>query len=179
VAGGYVALNGGPGDPLWTVSAGERRWEVRRVDDPGWVWVVAHSGVARSTADAVRAVGERFDAPGGSSLLQEFSEVARDGIAAVAQGDRASVAGLMRRNQELLVRVGVSHPRLDALLAAAAPAAEAAKITGAGGGGSIVALPVPGQEVDLLRRLARAGGLPFAVRPYARGAALLDDETPA
>ncbi|MFY9716521.1 MAG: hypothetical protein WAK40_01095 [Thermoplasmata archaeon] len=179
VAGGYVAINGGSGDRLWTVSDGARSWEVRRVEDPGWLWVVAHSGIARATGPAVRAVGERFAAPGGDRLLAEFSEVARDGIAAVARGDRARTAELMRRNQALLVEVGVSHPRLEALLAAAAPCAEASKITGAGGGGSIVALPTPGREADLVRRLARAGGLPFVVHPSGPGVALLEENAPS
>ncbi len=167
VAGGYVAINGGAEVPLWTVRSADRVWEVRRVSDPGWVWVVAHSGIPRSTGDAVRAVGRRLEAADGAELLAEFAKVAREGIRAVAHGDRAGVAELLRRNQELLREVGVSHPRLEALLDAAAPAAEAAKLTGAGAGGSIVALPVPGQETELVRRLARAGGLPFVVRPSA------------
>jgi len=178
VGGGYVAINGGAGAPLWSVSDGEQRWEIRRVEDPGWVWVVAHSGVARATGPAVRSVGERFAAPGGAELLEQFAAVGRDGIDAIGRGDRRRTAELMRRNQELLVSVGVSHPRLEALLAAAAPAAEAAKITGAGGGGSIVVLPVPGQEMDLVRRLARAGGLPFVVRPSGAGAGLVEPTAP-
>ena len=178
VGGGYVAINGGPGNPLWTVRSSDHAWEVRRVPDPGWVWVVAHSGLPRSTADAVRAVGLRLEKPDGPALLEEFARVARDGIRAVATGDRKSVADLVRRNQELLREVGVSHPRLEALLSAAAPAAEAAKLTGAGAGGSIVALPVPGKESELVRRLARAGGLPFVVRPAADGAALVELSPP-
>ena len=150
----------------------------RRVEDPGWLWVVAHSGVARATGPAVRAVGERFAAPGGDRLLDEFARVAREGISAVARGDRSATIERMRRNQELLVEVGVSHPRLEALLAAAEPSAEAAKITGAGGGGSIVALPKPGLEADLVRRLARVGGLPFVVRPSPSGAGLLGEDAP-
>lgn len=173
VAGGFVALNGGTGPLLWTVAAEGRSWEVRRVEDPGWVWVVAYSGIARATGPAVRAVGDRFRAEGGAALLDRFASAARDGIAAVAAGDRVRTAELMRENQKLLVEVGVSHPRLEALIEAAAPAAEAAKITGAGAGGSIVVLPVPGREVDLVRRLARAGGLPYVVRPSPLGAALV------
>ena len=167
VGGGYLAINGGSGEPLWTVQGEQRSWEVRRVEDPGWVWVVAHSGIPRSTADAVRSVGQRLKAPDGPALLEEFARVARDGIRAVGHGDRRTVAELIRRNHELLREVGVSHPRLEALLEAAAPACEAAKLTGAGAGGSVVALPNPGQEAELVRRLARAGGLPFVVRPGA------------
>jgi len=174
VAGGFVTINGGPGTPLWTVRAPDRTWEVRRVSDPGWVWVVAYSGIPRSTADAVRAVGARLAAPGGPELLEEFRRVASEGIDAVGRGDRSTVATLLRRNQELLREVGVSHPRLEALLEAAAPAAEGAKLTGAGAGGSVVALPVPGKETELVRRLARAGALPFVVRPAHEGASLVE-----
>ncbi len=173
VAGGFVAINGGPGDPLWSVHSPEHRWEVRRVSDPGWVWVIAFSGIPRSTADAVRAVGARLAAPGGPELLEEFRRVATEGIEAVGRGDRKTVAELLQRNQELLREVGVSHPRLEALLEAAAPAAEGAKLTGAGAGGSVVALPIPGKETELVRRLARAGALPFVVRPTLEGASLV------
>lgn len=173
VGGGYLAVNGGDGDPLWTVPGQDHEWQVRRVPDPGWVWVVAHSGIPRSTADAVRAVGRRLSAPDGPALLAEFARVARDGIRAVGAGDRRSVAELIRRNQELLREVGVSHPRLEALIEAAAPASEAAKLTGAGAGGSIIVLPTPGKEAELVRRLARAGGLPFVVRPVG-GAEVVD-----
>jgi mevalonate kinase len=175
VAGGFVAINGGPGEPLWSVRSPDHRWEVRRVSDPGWVWVIAFSGVPRSTADAVRAVGARLSAPGGPELLEEFRRVATEGIAAVGRGDRSTTAELLRRNQELLREVGVSHPRLEALIQAAAPVSEGSKITGAGAGGSVVALPIPGKETELVRRLARAGALPFVVRPTAEGASLVGD----
>ncbi len=174
VAGGFVTVNGRGGSPLWSIRSPERTWEVRRVADPGWVWVVAYSGIRRSTADAVRAVGVRLDRPDGPALLDEFRRVANDGIDAVAKGDRRSVAELLQRNQELLREVGVSHPRLEALIEAAQPAADAAKLTGAGAGGSVVALPTPGKETELVRRLARAGGLPFVVRSASEGTSLVE-----
>jgi mevalonate kinase len=178
VAGGFVTINARGDEPIWRVRAGEQLWDIRRVPDPGWVWVVAHSGIPRATGDAVRAVGQRLAEADGPGLLSEFARVATDGIRALAAGDRRSVAELMARNQELLRTVGVSHPRLEALLEAARPACEGAKLTGAGAGGSIVALPRPGQEVDLVRRLARAGGLPFVVRPALAGTSLVSDLAP-
>ncbi len=176
VAGGYLTVNDPTGELLWEVTAGDRRWQMRRLDDPGWVWVVAHSGIPRSTADAVRAFGRRVGQPDGPDLLRRFADVAREGIEAVARGDRDRVAARMAENQSLLREAGVSHPRLEALLDAAAPAALGGKLTGAGVGGSIVALAHPGRETELVRRLARAGGLPFVVRPSVGGAALV--ETP-
>jgi mevalonate kinase len=178
VGGGFLSINGPSGDPLWSVEDGGRTWQVRRVTDPGWVWVVAHTGVPRSTGDAVRAVGERLSKPDGPALLGEFRNVAEEGMHAVEVGDRGRVAVLLKRNQELLREVGVSHPRIEELLRAAEPAAEGAKLTGAGAGGSIVMLPVPGKETELARRLARAGGLPFVVRPSAIGASVLEAPPP-
>ncbi|MGA8543394.1 MAG: hypothetical protein WB947_07670 [Thermoplasmata archaeon] len=173
VGGGFLAINGGAGEPLWAVESAERRWEVRRVSDPGWLWVVAHTGIPRATGDAVRAVGERLAQADGPRLLEEFRRVANEGMRAVDRADRTGVAELLRQNQELLREVGVSHPRIEELIRAAEPVAEGAKLTGAGAGGSIVVLPVPGKETELVRRLARAGGLPFVVRPSPEGASLL------
>ncbi len=175
VGGGYLVVNGGDGPAIWTVNGPEQRWEARRIADPGWVWVVCFSGIPRSTASAVRAVTARLERPDGPRLLDEFKGVAAAGLRAIEQEDRRSVAELLSRNQELLRTVGVSHPRLEALLEAAAPAAEGAKLTGAGAGGSILVLPQPGKEAELVRRLARAGGLAYVVRAAPEGVALVED----
>jgi mevalonate kinase len=176
IAGGYLTLNiddAAVGEPLWTVSAGRDRWTIRRIADPGWVWVVAYSGLPKATGPVVRAVGERFTSSEGPDLLYRFSEVAVKGLRAMAGEDREATGQYLDENQQLLREVGVSHPRLEALIEAARPAALGAKVTGAGGGGSIVALPKPGQETDLVRRLARAGAVPFATGPAARGVELV------
>ncbi len=173
VGGGYVAINGGEGTLLWELTDGDQTWKVRRVQDPGWLWLVAYSGVPRSTADAVRAVTARLRAPDGPKLLDAFAEVATLGIEAVAREDRAAIGPLLERNQELLREVGVSHPRLEAMIDALHPVAEGVKITGAGAGGSVVALIPPGREVEATRRVQRAGGVAYVVRPNSGGASLL------
>ncbi|MCI4324489.1 MAG: hypothetical protein L3K00_01190 [Thermoplasmata archaeon] len=173
VAGGYVSVNGPGESELFRLTDGERRWTVRRVKDPSWSWVVAYSGIPRSTASAVRAVGERLSAPDGEALLDRFHALAEAGIRAVVAEDRAEVGRLLDENQGLLAQVGVSHPRLEALLAAARPAVVGGKLTGAGAGGSVVVLPMPGRELEAARRIARAGGLPFVVRTETNGASLV------
>jgi mevalonate kinase len=179
VGGGYLSINGPGGAEVFDYIDGSRRWTARRVRDPSWTWVVAYSGVPRRTADAVRAVGLRLQQPDGPALLDEFARIASAGIRAVESEDRAEVGRLLDENQELLGTVGVSHPRLEAMLAAARPAIVGGKLTGAGAGGSVVALPQPGRELDAARRIARAGGLPFVVRPELHGASLVaEPETP-
>jgi mevalonate kinase len=173
VAGGVVSVNGGAGSILWELAEGEHRWKIRRVQDPGWIWLVAYSGVPRETATAVRAVGQRLAQPDGAQLLAEFERVTLEGIDAVGGEHREAVGPLMDRNQELLREVGVSHPRLEALIAAVRPVAEGAKLTGAGAGGSIVALVRPGREVEASRRVRRAGGVPYIVRTSRAGVTLV------
>ena len=173
VAGGLVAVNASEGPPLWELSDDEHRWIVRRVADPGWVWLVAYSGVPRDTAATVRAVGRRLEAPDGARLLDRFEAVARSGISAIGREERTEVGRLMGENQELLREVGVSHPRLEALLEAVQPYSYGAKLTGAGAGGSIVALPVPGKEVEAQRKLSALGALVFIARSAPRGAELV------
>ena len=173
VGGGYVAINSGGGALLWELSDGTTTWKVRRVADPGWLWLVAYSGVPRSTADAVRAVERRLQAADGPKLLERFREVATLGIEAVAREDRAAVGPLLDQNHELLREVGVSHPRLEEIIDALRPVAEGAKLTGAGAGGSVVALVRPGREADATRRVQKAGGVAYVVRAHAGGAALV------
>ncbi|MGA7924253.1 MAG: mevalonate kinase [Thermoplasmata archaeon] len=173
VAGGYLALNDSAGAPLWEITDGDRQWDVHRIGDPGWIWVVAYSGVPRNTADAVRRVAERLAAPDGPRLLDELEEVAHEGISAVEHEDRARVGALLTRNQGILRQLGVSHPRLEALIDALGPATEGVKLTGAGAGGSVVGLPKVGREQECVRSVAHAGGLAFIVRPAREGAQLI------
>jgi mevalonate kinase len=175
VGGGYLSINGPGDETVFDFTDGTRAWTARRVADPAWSWVVAFSGIPRSTADAVRAVGERLAQPDGPSLLDAFQTVAEDGIRAVQAEDRTAAGRLLEENHRLLAQVGVSHPRLEALLTAARPAMVGGKLTGAGAGGSIVVLPLPGRELEAARRIARAGGLPFVVRPEPQGASLVGD----
>ncbi len=172
--GGYLTINGGSSEALWTVREGASEWTVRRLPDPGWVWLVAYSGVPRSTGEAVRAVGRRLEREDGPELLRRFAAIANAGIRAVRSEDRSAIGPLMIENQELLREVGVSHPRLEAMLNAAAPTSEGAKLTGAGAGGSIVVLPRAGREMETARQIARAGGVPYVVRVSNDGARLID-----
>ncbi len=174
VGGGYLSINAGEGPVEWEVRDGERSWSVRRLPDPQWVWVLAYSGIPRNTGETVRGVARRLEAPDGPELLERFASVALEGVDALRGEDRACVGRLLDRNQVLLREIGVSHPRLEALLEAAKPASEGGKLTGAGAGGSVVVLPIAGREMDVARRIARAGGLPYIVQPAAQGTQLVE-----
>ncbi len=80
------------------------------------------------------------------------------------EGD-SELGSLMNRNHELLRQIGVSIPRLDRLVARAREAgALGAKLTGAGGGGCIIALcPDKKTQSRIARELRREGGTIYNV----------------
>jgi len=88
--------------------------------------------------------------------------------AALERADLAQLGALMTMNHGLLRACGVSTAELDALVDdALAAGALGAKLTGAGGGGAVIALP-DGEPEALLAALRARGHEGFAVRLGAR-----------
>ncbi len=157
-----------------------RRWTVRRVTDPRWVWVVAYTGIPRYTAEAVRAVGERLAEPDGPALLARVPGGGADG-GMRGGGPRGSVRGRgtpFSRTRSSCGRSASPIPRIEDLLEAAAPAADGAKLTGAGAGGSIVVPPDP-REGDRARATDRARRWGAVRCPSGARGASLSDGAPA
>jgi mevalonate kinase len=116
--------------------------------------MLVNTGVPRSTKALVARVREQADRHPGSvrAVLRAMGLIAAEFAAAPREEPRASSAaaagppGLLffeqlRRNQDLLRSVGVSHPVIDAIcetVSGAGGAAAAAKLTGAGGGGCVL-----------------------------------------
>jgi mevalonate kinase len=116
------------------------------------------SGRPRDTAAQVAAVGrlrERLPAVG--DILGLLGRLADDAAGALAKGDVDGLGRIMDAAHGLLAAVRVSSPELEALVhGARAAGAVGAKLTGAGGGGAVIAL-APGHERDVLARWRAAG----------------------
>jgi len=80
----------------------------------------------------------------------------------------------MNRNHALLTILGVNTKELQKLINAALKHAYGAKLTGAGGGGSIVALTDEPEKV--CRAIIKAGGNPIVVRPATQGVRIEFDQ---
>lgn len=105
--------------------------------------VIAHSGESSSTMEIVAGVASRreADTEGYDAAFARIAEYVAEARVAVAAGDTAALGRLMNANQEELVRIGIDTEALSALCARANEVgALGAKITGAGGGGCMVAL---------------------------------------
>jgi mevalonate kinase len=120
--------------------------------------VLASDGARRSTRDVVERVQTARDSASFSRLCSEAGEVAQQGLGAFEAADSARLGAALDRNHVLLQALGVSTPALDGLVQAARRAgALGAKLTGAGGGGFIVALVEPATQPDVVAALQGAG----------------------
>lgn len=104
--------------------------------------VIANSKQSHSTRDVVEKVKnfkennkELFE-----SLYKQESEIIRDALLSLGKNDLSKVGSLMFKNHLLLEQIGVSTDKLDVLVNEAKKTSFGAKITGAGGGGCIIAL---------------------------------------
>ena len=103
-------------------------------------------------------------------ILAEIGEVVVLAGNALGAGNLAYAGELMYRNHELLVRLGVSTPRLDAAVEwLREHGALGAKLTGSGGGGAVVALFDPLRRLELLDELKQRFALVFPIELGSAG----------
>lgn len=132
-------------------------------------WIVARVAPPASTSTMVESVAAlRRRRPAlVNSILENFAATADAGARALEAGRWREVGELMDLNQGLLNAVGVSTPALERACAVARDhGALGAKLTGAGGGGCIIAVGADDDTAALEQALAAHGDVyPFLLPP--------------
>jgi hydroxymethylglutaryl-CoA reductase len=111
------------------------------------------------THEQVAGVRARYDQNRAhyTTIFDQIDGLSIDGAAALGEADYMQLGSLMNICNGLLNAIGVSTPELEHMIGLARHAgAIGAKLTGAGGGGSIVAL-CPGVVDEVSSALASAG----------------------
>ncbi len=139
--GGAVMVGGEQENPLWEFSKGERSWKIGRIESPELSFVVGVSRVHSPTKIMVQRVRRLVErSPFGMEIIDSIGELVTDAISALKKGDAEDMGELMNRNHELLRTLNVSCPEIERMRDSVMEMSYGVKITGAGGGGSIVAL---------------------------------------
>lgn len=172
-AGGAVLAKPEKDDGLlWSIERDDRRWYLHHRALPAFPIVVGFTGVSAPTGPLVERVRELVRGkPAAREWIREIGEITVQGLRALQSRDWVGAGSLMDRNHALLRDLGVGHPLLEKLVAAARPTAYGAKLTGAGGGGSMFALT--DRPEATAKAIADAGGRPFVVRADSKGAMVL------
>jgi mevalonate kinase len=135
--------------------------------------VVASTGVRHSTGDLVAAVKKFKEGNEAlfASMTKQVADICTQARTAITSGRRNRIGELMNENQALLRRIGVSHFKADDLIDICTKAgALGAKITGAGGGGAVIALASSKQEsAKIASRVNAVGYESFEVEIDKKG----------
>jgi len=127
--------------------------------------LLAHTGHQRVSGKVLRPIRERWEQ--GDRLVHDgyrrIAELARLGKRALIEGDWETVARYMNENHRIQQSLGASGEINDRMIAVALEAgAMAAKLAGAGGGGTIIALAL---DLDGVAGALLAAGASRILRP--------------
>lgn len=126
-----------------TTPEGDREWQIHTVKPPAndVYLVIGNTGIHAPTSKQVEKVADMLkNNPERVKEIETIGLIAKRGIKSLLMGDYESVGRAMSENQLMLQSIGVSSPELEDLIRAASPSSLGAKLTGAGGGGCMVAL---------------------------------------
>ncbi|MFQ5919475.1 MAG: mevalonate kinase [Thermoplasmata archaeon] len=169
--GGILLLREREEEFLWSIEKGETRWNLHSAPIPEMTLVVGSTGIEAATGPLVAQVKKRVETqPAAREAVERIGAIALEGVEALRRGDLERGGELMLENHRLLNALGVGHVALDKLVAASMPFSFGAKLTGAGGGGSMIALT--NDPFGATQALKSAGGTAFAVATAPTGVQL-------
>ena len=134
--------------------------------------IIGDTGVERSTRVQVEKVRDLVDKyPRVTEhLMKAAREIVLRAIEALRENDLETLGTMMNINHALLYGIGVSDESLEWLANAAKKAgALGAKLTGAGGGGCMIALAREEKLEQVSEAIQRSGGRPFVARKTEEG----------
>jgi mevalonate kinase len=122
--------------------------------------IIGNTGIRHSTGALVSLVKKFKDE--NNSLFNNLSHraetICRDAFTAITKGDERKLGKLMRENHTLLQQIGVSHNKIDYLVNICNEnGALGAKLTGAGGGGIMIALVPQEEKLKIISTIEKNG----------------------
>jgi mevalonate kinase len=164
-------------DLLWSIEKMGTTWHIHHISPPDLELVIGYTRKPSITAIQVDKVRNFYQRSGfARETVEEIGELTFDGLKALRSKDVVELGSLMDRNHSLLSILGVTSKEIDKLRVAAAPFSYGTKLTGAGGGGSILALTDEPEKVS--DAIKKRGGVPYVARLSKQGTTVkvLDQE---
>lgn len=148
---------------LWDIQRGDRRWYLHHLDIPPLTLVIGYTGQRGRTADEVAKVA-RFVKRGAFAreVIRDLGNLTREARQLLEDHEKMALGVCMDETHNLLTVLGVSTQKLDQLCEVARDHAYGAKLTGSGGGGSMIALTDTPEQCA--KAIAKRGGIPHVVQ---------------
>jgi mevalonate kinase len=126
-----------------------------------FTFLVGTTGVKHSTGEVVSEV-KQFKQRN-SSVFKDLSikanAVCKRAIDSIHDGNEMELGNMLTENHKLLLRLGVSHPKIEKLIEDCLDnGALGAKLTGAGKGGAVIALMPNDRSMEISTKISRGSG---------------------
>ncbi len=153
---------------LWEIKKDDNEWYIHHRPIPEVKFVIGNTGIHSPTAPLVKKV-KRFYKKNNFAreIIRDIGDIVREGSALLEEKNFKKVGELMDENHRLLSILGVSHPKLERLVKGARKHSYGAKLTGAGGGGSMIALTDHPKKVA--ETIRKRGGTPHILNSTKTG----------
>lgn len=169
--GGILLLREKGEDFLWEIEKGDSVWFLHSCSLPEMTLVVGSTGLEAATGPLVAGVKALFEREEAARrAIRRIGEISLEGMDALRDGDLSLAGKLMGENHDLLNSLEVGHPMLEEFVQASLPYSYGAKMTGAGGGGSMIALTDRPNRVK--EAIEACGGEAFIVTTERKGVVL-------
>ncbi|MDD2754233.1 MAG: mevalonate kinase [Methanothrix sp.] len=153
--------------------------DIRPLELPPMKMVVGYTKLPHDTKSEVKKVQElkKRHSDLVDPIFRAIGALSEKAVPLIKEQNIAELGQLMNINHGLLASIGVSSRELEELVYAARGAGGAlgAKLTGAGGGGCMIALPGADGIEPLMVSLRQARGIPFKVQTGCEGVRLEGD----
>jgi mevalonate kinase len=154
---------------VWSITHQKKKWFVHPVDISDVKLVIGMTGIKSKTDKQVEKVRKFVKYSSfARELTEEMGFLVPEGTHALINRDFVRLGEIMNKGQKILHTLGASSPKLEKLISSALKAgAYGAKLTGAGGGGSMIALTDEHEKIALA--IEKVGGKALIVSTSNEG----------
>ena len=159
---GILVANRRMNELLWKVEHNGTEWYIHHLNIPSLKLVVGFSGVKGHTPEMVEKVRRFYRWNSfARDVIDEIGNITISAIDSLKNENYTEIGEFMNRNNKLLTILGVNHPKLKEMIDAAMKHSYGAKITGAGGGGCMIALT--DEQDEVAKAIEKTGGKAYKV----------------
>ncbi|MEF8835030.1 MAG: mevalonate kinase [Candidatus Thermoplasmatota archaeon] len=153
---------------LWQIEKENNLWNISHQNIPDIDLVIGDTGVHSNTGPLVKKVRRFYDRSNfAREIIEDIGDIVKKATRHLKNEELEKVGELMNENQRLLSILGVSHPKLEKLIRGARKHSYGAKLTGAGGGGSMIAFTDEPEKVA--DEIDKRGGTPYIIKSTKKG----------
>ena len=160
-------------NPLWTFHKENKEWIAHDLDMPDMNLVLGYTGIPAPEKEMQAKILRFYQRNSfARDMITDLSKISTEGHKTLASGNLEETGKLMTQSHKLMMTLGAGHPMLDKLFKAASRHSYGSKLTGYGGGGSIIALTHEPEQV--ITDIQDAGGKAWKLELATQGLKLED-----